>query len=134
MDLPEIVRSKFEGLNFWQFATVNEDGSPTASPVWADIEDDHIIVNTAMDRRKERNIRRDPRVALAMVDRDNPYLWIEIRGHVTERIEGEEAAASIDRLTKKYLALDQYPHHGNGEKRVIFKIEPIKILFKDESV
>jgi PPOX class probable F420-dependent enzyme len=98
------------------------------------VEDGQIIVNTAMDRRKERNIRRDPRVALAMVDRENPYLWIEIRGRVAERIEGEEAAASIDRLTKKYLDLDAYPHHGNGEERVIFKIEPIKVLFKDESV
>jgi PPOX class probable F420-dependent enzyme len=105
-----------------------------ASPVWADVDGEHIIVNTAMDRRKERNIRRDPRVALAIVDRENPYLWIEIRGRVTERIEGDEAAASIDRLTRKYLDLDAYPHHGNGEKRFIFRIEPITVLFKDESV
>jgi PPOX class probable F420-dependent enzyme len=133
IEIPYPVRMQLESRNFWQFVTVNEDGSPTATPVWATIAGGHVLVNTAIGRRKERNVRRDPRVALAMVDRENPYSWIEIRGRVVAFAEGAVADASIDGLTQKYLGLDSYASRRAGERRVLLQIKPTKITFNTEA-
>jgi PPOX class probable F420-dependent enzyme len=133
VELPSFVRDTLERASFWQLVTVNRDGSPTATPVWADLDGDHVLVNTAVGRRKERNARRDPRVALAFTDRDDPYTWIEIRGRVVEFVEGPEADASIDRLSQKYLGLPRYASRTPGEQRVILRIEPTVVVFRTES-
>ena len=78
IEIPAHVREALEAKNFWQFVTINADGSPSATPVWASVDGDHVMVNTAIGRLKERNVRRDPRVALAMIDRENPYARISI--------------------------------------------------------
>jgi len=131
--IPEFVRSKLAEQTFWQLATVNSDGSPAATPVWVDVDGEHVIVNTAIGRRKEQNARRDPRVALAYVDRDDPYTWIEIRGRVVEFVEGDAADDSIDRLSNKYLGLDRYASRSPSERRVIFRIEPTAVNFRTEA-
>lgn len=131
--LPAFVRAKLEECSFWQFVTVNADGSPASTPVWIDVSGDHVIVNTAIGRRKERNARRDPRVALALVDRDDPYTWIEIRGRVVEFVEGQEADDSIDRLSKKYLGLERYASRTPDERRVILRIEPTFVNYRTEA-
>jgi PPOX class probable F420-dependent enzyme len=95
LELPPNVRQKLEQRNFWQFVTLNEDGAPTATPLWVHVDDEHILVNTGSGRRKERNVRRDPRVALALVDVDDPYSWIEIRGRVVDFVTGKEADDSL---------------------------------------
>jgi PPOX class probable F420-dependent enzyme len=133
VEIPEFVRSKLQSESFWQFVTVNPDGSPTATPVWAEVDGDHIIVNTAIGRVKETNARRDPRVALALVDRADPYTWIEIRGRVVEFVEGEPADESIDRLARKYLGLERYATRAPGERRVILRIEPTFVNFRTEA-
>lgn len=122
------VRAKLEEANFWHFATLNDDGTPTTTPVWVDVDDGHVIVNTAIGRRKERNVRRDPRVALSTTDKENPYSWTEIRGTVVEFVEGEAAEDSIDRLAKKYIGEDVYPWRRPGERRVILRIEPTQVI------
>jgi PPOX class probable F420-dependent enzyme len=122
------VRNKLGEANFWHFVTLNEDGTPTSTPVWADVDGGHVIVNTAVGRRKERNVRRDPRVALSATDPENPYSWTEIRGKVVEFVEGEPADDSINRLAKKYLGEDVYPYRQPGEQRVILRIEPTQVL------
>lgn len=132
VEIPRSVRRKLEEKSFWHFVTVNDDGQPTATPVWADVDGEYVIVNTAVGRRKEKNVRREPRVALSMVDLDNPYSWVEIRGRVVEFIEGPDADDSIDALTKKYLDLDEYPNRYRGETRVILRIEPTQILLNTE--
>jgi PPOX class probable F420-dependent enzyme len=132
-EIPDFVRSKLRAQSFWQLATINPDGSPTATPVWAEVDGDHVIVNTAIGRLKERNVRRDPRVALALVDRDDPYTWIEIRGRVVEFVEGEQADQSIDRLSGKYLGLERYTSRAPGEQRVILRIEPTFVNFRTEA-
>jgi PPOX class probable F420-dependent enzyme len=133
VEIPTPVREQLEEKNFWQFVTINSDGSPTATPVWATVDGGHVIVNTAIGRRKERNIRREPRVALAMVDRDNPYAWIEIRGRVVEMVEGPDADKSIDSLSRKYLGLERYAGRQPGERRVLVRIEPTKIQLNTEA-
>jgi PPOX class probable F420-dependent enzyme len=133
VEIPSVVRAQLEARNFWQFVTINADGSPTATPVWAGVEDDVVLVNTAIGRRKERNVRRDPRVALAMVDRQNPYSWIEIRGRVVEFIEGERADESIDGFARKYLGLPRYATGTPGERRVLLRIEPTRIRLNTEA-
>jgi PPOX class probable F420-dependent enzyme len=130
IEIPAPVREKLEQRNFWQLVTLNEDGSATASPVWADVEGGHVIVNTATGRRKEKNIRRDPRVVLAMVDLDDPYSWAEIRGTVVDIVVGQEADDVIDRLAWKYL--EQSYSVQPGEQRVLLRIEPTKVMFKTE--
>jgi PPOX class probable F420-dependent enzyme len=133
VEIPAEVRAQLEAKNFWQFVTINADGSPTATPVWAGVDGDIVLVNTAIGRLKERNVRRDPRVALAMVDRENPYAWIEIRGRVVEAVEGEEADRTIDGFSQKYLGLDRYAARKPGEQRVLLRIEPTRILHNAEA-
>jgi PPOX class probable F420-dependent enzyme len=132
VEIPEFVRSRLAGAYFWQLATICADGSPTSTPVWVDVDAGHVIVNTAVGRLKERNVRRDPRVALSFVDPDNPYTWIEIRGRVAELVEGQEAHDSIDALARKYLGRE-YQTAAPGERRVILRIEPRTILTRTEA-
>lgn len=133
VEIPAAVRAALEARNFWQFVTINADGSPTATPVWAGIDGDTILVNTAIGRLKERNVRRDPRIAMAMVDPENPYGWIEIRGRVVDAVEGEEADRTIDAFSQKYLGLERYASRKEGERRVLLRIEPTRILRNNEA-
>ena len=127
-DISDDVRAKLKEPNFWHLVTLNDDGTPTTTPVWVDVDDGHVLVNTAVGRRKEKNARRDRRVALSMTDRDNPYSWVEIRGNVVDFVEGEQADQSIDRLAKKYLNEDVYPFRAPGEHRVLLRIEPSQVI------
>jgi PPOX class probable F420-dependent enzyme len=113
----------FQKKAFANLATLMPDGRPQVTPVWCDYDGQYVIVNSARGRRKDRNMRRDPRVALAVVDPDNPYRYIEIRGQVAEITE-QGAEEHIDRMAKKYLGLDKYPHRAPGEVRVLYKIRP----------
>jgi PPOX class probable F420-dependent enzyme len=99
------------------------DGSPQVTPVWVDFDGKFILVNTAEGRRKPRNIRRDPRVALDVTSREDPYRMVTVRGRVVE-LANEGADEHIDKLAKKYLGQDRYPFRQPGERRVILKIEP----------
>ena len=106
--------------------TLFSDGSPQVTPVWFDTADGAIRINTAVGRAKDRNLRRDPRVALAIMDPGNPYRFVQIRGRVQRRTE-EGADAHIDRLAKKYLGADTYPFRQPGEVRVIYVIRPERV-------
>jgi PPOX class probable F420-dependent enzyme len=93
------------------------------TPVWVDLEGDYVVFNSAKGRQKDRNVRRDPRVALSIVDPDNPYRYLEVRGRVVEITE-QGADANIDKLAKKYLGVDKYPYRQASETRVIYKVQP----------
>ena len=121
--LPDDVRELLEAPNFAHLATLMPDGSPQVSPVWVDLDGDRVLVNSAEGRAKPRNIRRDPRVALAVYSEQNPYAHATVRGRVVE-ITHEGADAHIDKMAKKYLGQDKYPYRQPGEERVIFVIEP----------
>ena len=123
MAIPDKYRDLFSKRAFASLGTLMPDGQPQVTPVWVDLEGELVIVNTAKGRQKDKNIRRDPRVALAVIDPDNPYRYLEIRGRVVEITE-QGADAHIDKMAKKYLDKDKYPFRQPGEVRVIFKVTP----------
>ena len=122
---PEIAKL-FQGKNFVSFSTLMKDGSPHVAPVWVDIDGNTILINTAVGRMKEKNVKRDNRVALSIFDHQNPYDMVAIRGKVIE-LTTDGADEHIDKLAKKYFGLDKYPYHSPDEKRIIVKIKPEKI-------
>jgi len=121
--IPEKYRDLFNKKAFASLGTLMPDGSLQVTPVWCDFDGEHVIFNSAKGRQKDRNVRRDPRVALAVVDPDNPYRYLEIRGKVVEITE-QGADHHIDKMAKKYLGQDKYPYRQPGEVRVIYKIRP----------
>ena len=126
-ELSEKVRKLFEDPNYLFVGTVNKDGSPQVTPVWTDVSNGHIRFNTAVGRAKERNLRRDPRVALSITEQGNPWNKADIRGRVVDFIEGEEADANIDDLAEKYINQRPYPWRNPEERRVIVVIEPERV-------
>ena len=112
-----------------QLATVMRDGSPQVTPVWIDVEPDgsHILINSAEGRIKTRNAARDPRVAVSVVDAQNPFRYAIVRGRIVERTHAG-ADAHIDALAKKYLGRDSYPNRNPSEQRVILRIKPEHVL------
>jgi PPOX class probable F420-dependent enzyme len=121
--IPEKYRDLFNKRAFGSLATTMPDGRPQVTPVWIDYDGKHVIFNSAKGRQKDRNVRREPRVAMAIIDPDNPYRFLEIRGRVVEITE-KDADAHIDKMAKKYMGKDKYPGRAPGEVRVIYKIEP----------
>jgi PPOX class probable F420-dependent enzyme len=113
-------------LAFCQIASLMPDGSPQITQVWVDTDGEHILVNTAEGRQKVRNVRRDPRVAVNMVDPANAWRLATIRGRVVD-ITTEGADALIDQLAKKYLGVDSYPFRNPEETRITLKIAPDRI-------
>lgn len=113
-----------QGKNFGFLGTVNRDGSPHVTPVWVDTDGEFLLVNTAIGRVKERNTRKDPRVAVSIAKQDDPYNWITVNGKVVEWIEGSKAEAHIDRLANKYTGAVKFTKSNPEERRVIFKIKP----------
>ncbi|MDW0150806.1 MAG: PPOX class F420-dependent oxidoreductase [Nitrososphaeraceae archaeon] len=122
------IRKLFEDKNFVFLSSLMKDGSPHVTPTWADIENGNILINTAIGRIKQKNISRDPRVALAIADQNNPYDMVTIRGKVIEQISGDTAEEHIDKLAKKYIGKDKYPGRSPGEKRILLKIKPERIF------
>jgi PPOX class probable F420-dependent enzyme len=121
--IPEKYRDLFNKRAFASLATLMPDGRPQVTPVWVDVDGDQVLINSAKGRQKDRNLRRDPRVALAIVDPDNPYRYLELRGRVVEITE-DGAAAHIDKMAKKYLGVDKYPYRQPNETRVLYRIQP----------
>jgi len=98
-------------------ATLNPDGSPQITPLWVDRDGDDVVFNTAQGRKKARNLERDSRVAVTVIDPDDQYNVVAFRGTVTD-VSTEGADAHIDSLAKKYLGVDTYPMRREGEVRI----------------
>jgi PPOX class probable F420-dependent enzyme len=97
------VRDLFAGANFVHLATLLPDGSPHSVAIWADVhDDDHVVFFTSPTSRKARNLDGDPRLAMSLIDRDNPYRTGMLRGRLVEQIDGDDAAAIVDRISHKY--------------------------------
>jgi len=115
------------GKNLVFLATTMADGSPQVTPVWGNFEDSHVLINTAEGRLKHKNILRDPRIAVSIVDSKNPLDMTSIRGKVVKIIPDYDYKHA-DFLTKKYLGRERYPFKRPDEKRIILKIKPEKIF------
>lgn len=127
--ISEPIAKLLEGRNFAFVATLMKDGWPQITPTWVDLEDGKILVNTAEGRLKQKNISRDGRVAISVIDQNNPYHMVTVRGRVVEQRK-EGADEHIDKLAKKYLGLDKYPLRSPNEKRIIIKIKPERVRYQ----
>ena len=119
------------GKNLVFLATTMSDGSPQVTPVWGNFEDSHILINTAEGRLKHKNIIRDPRVAISVVDIKNPLDMTSIRGKVVEILPDYDYTHA-DFLTKQYTGKENYPFRRPGEKRIILRIKPERIFVLPE--
>lgn len=124
--IPEAFDDLFDRPIVVVLATVMPDGQPQVTPMWYDQHGDQIWVNSAIGRQKDRNMRARPQVAVSVVDPDNPYRWLEVRGRVVEMATGEAAVAHMDGLAQKYMNRATYPLPA-GEQRCIYKIEPTRV-------
>ncbi len=121
--IPETHRELLKKKAFAHLATLMPNGQPQVTPVWVDYDGRHVLINTAEGRQKDKNLQRDGRVALSILDPDNPYKYLEVRGHVAGRTR-DGAEQHIDAMAKKYLEKDKYPFRQPGEVRVVYRIEP----------
>ena len=124
--LPQNAIKLIDGKNFAHLATLMHDGSPHVTPVWVDRDGDFVRVNTATGRVKHGNILKDPRVAISIVNQDDPYERVQIRGRVID-LTCDGADEHIDRLSDKYMGVKKYQKDSPDETRIIIKIEPIRI-------
>ena len=129
--IPENVRELLNRPVVVAIATINPDGQPQVTPVWASLEGDQVWINSAVGRRKDRNLRANPKVTVMALDPQNAFNWAEIRGEVVEFDQSEAALAHINKLSGIYAGNDDYYSFNPGgrgkEQRVIYKIEPRKI-------
>lgn len=128
--MPQAISPGFQRLMrepaFCQLATLMPDGSPQIAQVWVGTDGEHILINTFEGSQKEKNVRRDPRVAVNVVDPANAWRVAMVRGRVVE-VTTDGAVQMIDQLAKKYLDQDTYPFHSPDQVRTIIKIVPEKI-------
>jgi PPOX class probable F420-dependent enzyme len=125
--IPEKYRDLFNKRAFASLATRMSNDEVQVTPVWVDAEGGTVLFNSARGRVKDQNVRRDPRVTLTLMDPDNPYRYMEIRGRVVDYTE-QGADKHIDKLAKKYLGVDKYPYAKPGEVRVLYRVKPERVL------
>ena len=113
-----------QGKNFATLTTMLPSGYPMTHVMWVDADDEHILINTEIHRAKYKNVQRDKRVTVCIIDNGNPYKYAEVRGDVVDEVRGQEARDDIDRLSQKYNGTDYDPSAITSE-RVILKIEPL---------
>ena len=121
------AKELFQKENLVFIATINPDGSPQLTPVWGNYSDEHILINTAEGRIKHKNVQKDPRVAVSVVDYNNPLNMTTIRGKVIQIIPDYDYSHANE-LTKQYMGINEYPYKRENEKRIILKIKPEKIF------
>ena len=117
------VKELAQGKNFAAFTTLLPSGQPMTHVMWVDASDDYVLINTEVDRQKYKNVERDPRVAVTVIDATSPYNYVEVRGKVVEKVTGPEARAHIDTLSQKYTG-QPYPAGNIRTERVILRIAP----------
>lgn len=124
--LTDTAKALLDGTNFATVATLEPDGQPQLSPVWVKHDGGDVLFSTTVGRRKHQNIARDNRVTVCVIDHDNPYRYVEVRGIATMTEEGGRAL--IDEFAKKYRGLDEYPYDDPGTVRVVVRVTPYKVL------
>ena len=126
--LPELARSLLDQKSFATIATTNPDGQPQLSVVWAARDGDDVLVSTVRGRLKTRNLERDPRATVLLINPVNPYSYVEIRGAVTLTEQGGREL--IDDLHEKYVGTRPYPNDGPDDVRVIVRLTATKVVVR----
>ncbi len=114
-----------QGRNLAFISTLSKDGSPHITPMWADMEGDVILINTFESSAKSKNIQKDPRIAISVVENNNPYNMVSIKGTVIDQTT-EGADEHLKKLAKRYLGIGKYYYREPNRRRVILKIKPEK--------
>ena len=127
-EIDDSVKQLLTGKNFAFVATLMKDGTPQITPTWIDFDGKFILINTAEGRVKQKNVSRNPHVAISIVDQNNPYVMLTVRGKVIEQTTSG-ADDHIDKLAKRYLGVDKYPFRSQNEKRILLKVQPDKVLY-----
>lgn len=122
--LPELARALFSGPNHVVVATIDPDGRPQSSVIWAKTEGDDVLFSTIKGRRKFANLSRDPRLSLLVLDPANPYAYAEVRG--TASLTDDPGAELIEELAVKYTGQSFGPR--TGEQRVIVRVRPDHVV------
>lgn len=131
-NIPERFKDLLEGPVTVSFTTMLPNGQPQSTPVWCDFDGTHVLVNSAVGRRKDKNIRLNPKVTVLAIDPTDDRRWMEVRGEV-EEITEDGAVNHIDKLSRLYRGVDEYYGHVAPESaratmiRVIYKIKPLKV-------
>ncbi|WP_433306542.1 PPOX class F420-dependent oxidoreductase [Actinoplanes sp. CA-030573] len=126
MDLPGNLVELLRRPSLCFLTTLMPDGSPQITEVWADTDGNHVVINTVRGHQKVRNIERDPRVAVAVADPENPSRYVAVRGRVLEVTE-HGAAEHIEELSQRYLGRP-YPWFGGRDQvRLIVRIEADRV-------
>ena len=123
MSIPEKYADLLQTTALANVATIGPNGEPQVNPVWFDWDGTNVLFSQTKARQKYRNVNRDPRIALSIVDPTNPYRYLEIRGKVV-RIDEDSDNAFINSMAKKYIDQDVYPWHQPGDERVVIVVEP----------
>jgi PPOX class probable F420-dependent enzyme len=121
------IQRLFQGRNLAFISTLSKDGSPHITPVWADMEEDLILINTFETSAKNKNITKDPRIAISVVENNNPYNMVSIKGRVIEQIT-QGADEHLKKLAKRYLGIGKYYYRKPNHRRIILKIKPEKVM------
>jgi PPOX class probable F420-dependent enzyme len=119
----DALRTLATSGNFATLTTLLPDGSPAAQVMWVDCDDEHVLINTEVHRQKFKNVAGDPRVAVCIWDKDDPYHYVEVRGEVVDIVRGDAARQHIDKLALRYFGR---PYDGESiqSERVILRIRP----------
>lgn len=123
--LPEAARKMLQDKAYGHVITSGPKGKPQVTMVWVDADGDEVLFNTAEGRRKQQNLRANPRVIISVQDRNNPQAYLVVHGNA--EITEAGADSHIDKLTKRFLGVDKYPYRQPGEKRVVVRIKPDRL-------
>ena len=121
--IPEEYLDLLDTTALAHIATLGPNGEPQNNPVWFDFDGDKIKFSQTKTRQKYRNIQREPRIALSIVDPENPYKYLEIRGTV-DQVEEDPDLEFINAMAKKYLGVEEYPYHQPGDERIVLYVRP----------
>jgi PPOX class probable F420-dependent enzyme len=121
--IPEGYHDLLDSTALAHVATIGPKGEPQSNPVWFGWDGEHLKFSQTKTRQKLRNVRRDPRISLSIVDPENPLRYLEVRGEVV-RVEEDPDLDFINEMAKKYMGVDKYPFHQPGDERVVVHVEP----------
>jgi PPOX class probable F420-dependent enzyme len=121
--IPENYQDLLESTALAHVATIGPGGEPQNDPVWFDWDGEHVKFSQTKARQKFRNLNRNPRIAFSIVDPENPYRYLEVRGEVA-RVEEDPDLNFISAMAKKYIGVNRYPYHQPGDERVVIFVKP----------
>jgi hypothetical protein len=122
-EIPKNYRDLLDSTVLAHVATIGPHGEPQNNPVWFDWDGEHVKFSQTKARQKSRNLNGDPRIALSIVDPENPYRYLEVRGEVT-RVEEDSNINFISAMAKKYMGVERYPYHLPSDERVVVFVKP----------